>query len=386
MGGMGNGLQGGLGASHGRDAVVRDFRRRPGRDTRASLAGLAVVVGTLLTACGGGGSETPSSSPSTRPSTASASAAADGTRPEGNWTLVAWTTSRTDITVDQFTARTILGSFEPSCPSGPCALTLSPAGANGTYREPEAPPSKDATPPTQSIELAFDGKTYTGALPSRVVSCTTKDGTSVPKGYSVKTAYAFTFVPASGATPPRLQGTITYENSSTPAGKGKGCTPFGETEAVGGVPTGSLSADTAPSGRYEGTLSTTASTPTRLAPVGTTLWLGPITVAGSGAATTIEGLTKSKGPLALAGGGWSAEPAAGTMDCSAADGSVSTEGAEGTETFTGLHAVALTADARPVFVGGYRLRAEPNATGRKASCSLAVWEGRILLVPQGAGR
>ena len=346
----------------------------------------AILASGLLAACGGGGATAPVTSPeAAASSTAPSPAAGDGTRPEGRWSLVAWTVQRSDFDEAPQMARTILGSFEPACPSGPCDVTLNPAGLDGTFRDPESPARADATPSTKPIAFSWDGTTYRATTAPRTGSCTTASGTSVPDGYTSTNTLALTFVAATDGMPPRVHGTITSENKGTKASRAKGCTDFVETEAVGGVPAGSLPADTSPAGDYEGTLSSTSSTPTKLAPVGTTLTLGGLTAAGDAAAPTLTGVTGTAAPLAAGPPGWSGTTGVGTMDCSAPDGTGS-EGADATEQFTDLHAIALTADAEPVFTGGYRLRQNPNAAGLKASCSLAVWEGRILLVPQGAGR
>ena len=47
--------------------------------------------------------------------------------------------------------------------------------------------------------------------------------------------------------------------------------------------------------------------------------------------------------------------------------------------------VALTKDAKPIYAGSWKLRSNPNAASLKASCGLAVYEGRVCLVPRGAG-
>ena len=76
-----------------------------------------------------------------------------------------------------------------------------------------------------------------------------------------------------GGMPPRVHGTITSENKGTKASRAKGCTDYVETEAVGNSPP--LAPRRYVAGRRpEGTLSVTSSTPTKLAPVGTTLTLG----------------------------------------------------------------------------------------------------------------
>ena len=363
------------------------MRAAPDRATRGGTAVGVLLASGLLAACGGGGAAAPATSPEPAVSaTAPSPATGDGTRPEGNWTLVAWTAERSDSDKTPQEARTILGSFEPSCPSGPCDVTLNPAGSDGSFRDPEAPGGPDAKPTKKPIAFSWDGTTYRSTTPPRTESCTTAEGKSVPEGYTSTRTLTLTFVAATDGVPPRVHGTITHDNKGTKASRAKGCTDFVETEAVGGVPTGALPADTPPAGDYEGTLSATSSTPAKLAPVGTMLTLGKMSAAGDAAAPTLTGLTGSAAPLAGGPPGWSGTTPTAAMDCSAPDGSAGPDGADATEQFTDLHAIALTADAEPVFTGGYRLRQNPNAAGLKASCSLAVWEGRILLVPQGAGR
>ena len=73
------------------------------------------------------------------------------------------------------------------------------------------------------------------------------------------------------------------------------------------------------------------------------------------------------------------------MQCSAVGGAPTDKGADGTESFGAVHPVALTKDGAPIFAGTWKLRANPNATGLAAKCGLAVYEGRLYLVPRGAG-
>ncbi|WP_377645332.1 hypothetical protein [Oryzobacter terrae] len=355
----------------------------PRRAERLVALAATTSLALALAACGGGSTPSGSASPSGSPSPSAS--VGSTTRPEGPWTLVAWTVKRSDTTVEQRSARAILGTFDPSCETGACELTLSPAGADGTYREPEAPPGDGATPLTLPFTLAWKGSTYEGTLPFRVGSCTNAKGELVEKGYSTSTSMSLTFVPPAASAPARLHGTVTHVSKGTPASRKRGCTDFTETEAVTGVPTGSVAATAVPAGEYEGSLSTTATTPKRLAAVGSALWLGTMTVAGDAAAPTITGLARSTGPLTTGADGWSAAPPAGATQCRAPDGTVVDAGADGTETFGGLHAVALTKDGKPIFAGSWRLRSNPNAKGLKARCALAVYEGRLYLVPRGAG-
>ncbi len=342
-------------------------------------ASLAVV----LAACGGGSTPTDSASPS--PSASASPSVGSATRPEGPWTLVAWSTKRSDLTVEQRLARVILATMTSDCPSGPCELTMAPAGSKGSFREPEAPRRAGATPATSPFVLAWDGTSYSGGVKDRVGSCTTAKGEVVADGYTTTTTMSFTFVPAAGKAPARVHGTVTHDSKGTAKSRPKGCTDFLETESLGGVPTGSLDPQTAPAGEFEGTMVTTAATPKKLAAVGSSLWLGTITAAGDATAPTITGLTRSTGPLTAGADGWAAAPPSAPTQCTAPDGSGVDKGADGTEAFTGLHPVALTKDGKPIYAGSWRLRANPTATGLKSRCSLAVYEGRIYLVPRGAG-
>lgn len=296
-----------------------------------------------------------------------------------------WTVKRSDGPTEQRVARTILASFAPACPSGPCDLTVTPAGANGTYREPQAPPRTGDTPTTEPITLKWNGKAYVGRSKESVVSCTPAQGADVPKGYRTTTTWSLTFVAPGAGRPGRAHGTIVDEVKGNDASRPKGCTDFTETSAFGGVPTGSIDQKTAPTGTYDASMSSTASTPKSLAPVGRVLWLGTMSAAGSAEAPTITGLTKSKGTLTRGTDGWGVTTPTAPSDCRAADGSVASKGADGSESFAALHPVALTKDGAPIFAGTWRLRANPNATGLAADCTLAVYEGRLLLVPHGAG-
>lgn len=350
------------------------------RRGRASAGLVGLAVGLALTGCGGGaasGTGEPSRSPST--------ATAD-TRPEGPWTMVAWTVSRSDISVEQRMARTILATFTPACPSGPCDLTMAPAGRDGTYREPETPLAAGSTPTTATVDLTWDGAAYAGASGERTTSCTAKGGVVVPDGYRMATAFSLAFVPAAGATPARLHGTIEHTAKGTPAGLTKGCTDFVETEAVGGVRTGSLDPKTAPTGAYGASLTTAITTPKSVAATGSLLWLGTMSASGTGATGTITGLTGSPGPLSLTAGGWSATTPVAPSVCRAVSGATVASGADAQETFEDLHAVALTPDGEPIFTGRWKDRLNPNAAGLKGGCSLTAYEGRLLLVPEGAGQ
>ena len=346
---------------------------------------MGATLAVVLAACGGGSTPTDSATPSASASVSASPSAGSATRPEGPWTLVAWSMKRSDLKVEQRLARVILATMSSDCPSGPCELTLTPAGSDGSFREPEAPRQAGATPTTAPLVLAWDGTTYSGGVKARVGSCTTAKGEVVADGYSTTTTMSFTFVPAAGKTPARVHGTVTHDAKGTAKSRPKGCTDFLETESLGGVPTGSLDPKTAPSGEFEGTMVTTAATPKKLAAVGSELWLGTMTGAGDATAPTITGLTDATGPLTAGADGWGAALPAAPTSCVAPDGSQVAKGADGTESFTGLHPVALTKDGKPIFAGSWRLRANPNATGLKSSCGLAVYEGRIYLVPRGAG-
>jgi hypothetical protein len=346
----------------------------------APVTALALTT-ALLSACGG---DPPAkASPSVSPS---ASPAAASTRPEGDWTLVTWTVARSDTKDVQPMAHTLLAAFTPSCASGPCDVAMKPAGAEGTYREPQTPLLEGDTGSSQTVALTWDGKVYTSHEPERKVSCTPVAGKVVPEGYSMTRVTSLTFVPANATTPPRVHGTIKQTAKGTPAGLAKGCTNFEETQSVGGVATGSLDPTTPLVGTYGGSFTSTKSTPAALAPVGSLLWLGPMTVSGSGPSVAITGLAASPGPLAVGAEGWSARTPAAAASCRSADGAVTAKGADATETFDKLRAVALTEDGRPIFTGTWRDRINPNAEGLKAECSLAVYEGRLILVPDGAGR
>ena len=356
-------------------------RRRAERGG-ALLAGVPLVV--LLGACGGAPTATDSVSPS--PSASPSPSLTSATRPEGPWTLVAWTTERSDTEVEQRLSRVLLVTMSSGCPSGPCELTLSPAGGNGTYREPGLPVREGSMPLTVPFVLAWDGAAYSGALEPRTSSCTTAKGEVVPDGYTTTLAMSFTFVPPAAGTPARVHGTTTEVAKGTAKGKPKGCTDYRETEALGGVPTGSLDATAGPTGEFDATMVTTvATTPKQIAPAGSRLWLGTMKAGGDAAAPTITGLTGSTGPLTAGADGWAASPPTAPMQCGAPDGSPVDGGADGTEVFGALRPVALTEDGAPIFAGTWSLRSNPNATGLKSRCSLATYEGRIYLVPRGAG-
>ena len=371
-------------------------------DRRKGVAALALVV-AFASGCGAGATPAASSDTAAAPATTTAARAATSTstadatstaastgdpmhRPEGAWTLVSWTIKRSDSKVTQPIASVILGTLKPSCPSGPCDLTLTPAGAGGTYREPEAPPAADADPSTKPVELRWEGKSYVGRSAPRVVSCTPQvGGASLAGGYQTKSTLTLTFAPPSGNTPAGVHGTIAVTNTGTKAGKGKGCTDFTEIQAIAGSPSTSVDQVTPLQGTYDASMSATGSTPKSLAPVGRGFWLGPMTASGATAARTLTGLTSSAAPLAMADDGWAGNAPSASTDCQGVDGSVTKKGADGLESFSGIHPVALTEGGTPIFAGVWKLRTNANAVGLKAGCSLTRWEGRLILLPHGAG-
>lgn len=361
--------------------------RRHAAERPTALLAVALVA-TLSGACGGG-SDTPTvptTSTGATGSSLASSPSGDATRrPEGPWTLAAWTVKRSD-SVTNPTGRILLGTLTPSCPSGPCDVTLAPAGANGTYREPEAPPGTDGQPATEPIRLLWDGKAYVGREKPRVVGCspTGKVAENIEKGYTVQRTMTMTFVPPSGKAPASVHGTIVSTSTGSAAGKAKGCTDFVETEAFGGSPTGSVDAATPLEGEYDASMSSTGSTPSRLAPVGQPLWLGSMKVTGSNGAQTIRGLTTATASLTRAPTGWGGTAPAAPFDCQDPAGTSSAKGADATETFSAVRPVAVTKAGQAIFAGSWGLRANPNATGLKAACSLVEYEGRLVLVPHGA--
>lgn len=357
-------------------------------DRRWAALGSVAALTIPLAGCGGTtpAGSAPASSSALASSMRSPSASAGSeTRPEGPWTIVAWTVKRSDGPTEQRTAGTMLASLDPTCPSGPCDLTVTPAGVDGTYREPQAPAGAGATPSSEPITLTWDGNAYVGRTKERVVSCTPAEGDDVPQGYRARTTWSLTFVPPEDGGPARVHGTVVEEAKGTAGSRPKGCTDFTETRAFGGAPTGSIDPKVAPEGKYDASMSSTASTPKSLAPVGQVLWLGPMTAGGPPGAPTITGLTKSRGALTWQADGWGGTTPTAPSDCLGADGAVTAGGADGSESFTALRPVALTKDGTPIFAGTWRLRANPNDKGLAAECSLAVYEGRLLLVPDGAG-
>ena len=359
---------------------------RPRRDRGAAVLALGVVA-ALASACGSDDEMAQSAGPASGPtSTASASGDPAG-RPEGDWTIVKWTVKRSDSASNPM-AEITLGTLTPSCASGPCDLTLAPAGANGTYAESEAPPPVKGTPPSkEAVPLRWDGTSYVGKTGPKVVSCnpTGLVSDSVDDGYATRRTITLTFVPPSGDTAARMHGTIVDTNKGIKTAKAKGCTDYVVTWAVGASPTGSLDAETPLKGKYDASMSSTGSTPKGLAPVGQELWLGPMTAAGGTDALTLTGLAASKAPLTRGQDGLSGQAPAAPVDCRATDGSTIAKGADGRETFSDMHAVALTEEGDPLFAGVWSLSSKPNATGLSSKCSPAQYQGRVILVPHGAG-
>jgi hypothetical protein len=371
-----------------------------GAERRRGAAALALVW-ACASGCTGGSTPavsphssaavgaTPSAKPTATTATATATPTATSVgdpthRPEGAWTLVAWTTKRSDISVNQPIARVILGSLTPSCPSGPCNLTLRPGGAGGSYQEPEAPLGVGVKPSTKPVELRWDGHSYVGKAAPRLVSCTPRTGPVVPDGYSTQSEVTLVFVPPSRNTPAGVHGTTTSTNKGTKAGKGKGCTDFVETEAIAGSPSGSIASSTLANATYDASMSSSGSTPKSLAPVGRGYWLGAMAVAGDADAPTITGLTSAVAPLSMVDDGWAGSAPSAPLDCQAIDGSLAKKGADALESFSGLHPLAMTASGAPIYAGVWRLRTNANEVGLKAGCSLTRWEGRLILVPHGS--
>lgn len=372
-------------------------------ERRHGFAALALVVATA-SACGGG--STPATSPSTSAgpattasapttttaptsvATATATTAGDSEhRPEGAWTLVAWTTKRSDTQDNQPIARVILGTLKPSCSSGPPDLTLTPAGSGGTYNEPEAPPAAGEKPSTTPVELRWGGTTYVSRTKPTVNSCTPQVGAAaVPGGYTTQSTLTLSFTPPSGDTPARVHGSNTVKNTGSKTGKSKGCTDFTETQAVAGSPSGSLERLTPLPGKYDASMTSTGSTPKSLAPVGRGYWLGTMPVVGAPNARSITGISSAAAPLASANDGWAGNAPSAPVDCQGIDNSVTKKGADGLESFSGIHPIALTKSGAPIYAGVWRLRTNANAVGLKAGCSLTRWEGRLILVPQGGSQ
>lgn len=365
-------------------------------ERRNGLAALALVVATA-SACGGG------SAPATSPSTSASPAASSSTptsappstvaavgnstqRPEGAWTLVTWPIKRSDTKDFQPIASISNTTITPSCTQGPCDLAFGTAASSDTSNGSGPALTTGAVDSAKLLQFRWDGTSYVASKPAREVSCTAKVGAAeIPKGYTSKSTFKLTFLPPSADGPARLHGTVIETNVGTKAGKGKGCRDFTETSAVSGSSTGSVDAAALPQGAYDASMSSTGSTPKSLAPVGVGFWLGPMTASGTKDAPTITGLTSATAPLATVKEGWDGNAPSAPMDCQAIDGSNTTKGADGLESFSGLHPVAVTKTGDPIFSGTWRLSTNPNEVGLKAGCSLTRWEGRLLLVPHGAG-
>lgn len=301
--------------------------------------------------------------------------------------MVTWTTARSDVADDQPQARVKLGTLTPKCPAGPCDITLAPAGAEGTYREPEAPVPDGPTKAGDPAQFRWDGKAYVSESAKTKGSCTAKVGAKeIPDGYLSSTKTTFTFVPPSGDAPARLQGQVISTNMGTKAGKAKGCTDFVETKALAGSPTRSVDRSAPAPGKYDASMISFGSTPSSLAPVGSGFWLGPMVVGGSPDAVTITALTSSAARLSATDGGWAGKAPPAPIACQNPTGTTTDKGSDGAESFSDVHAVAVTKDGAPIYVGRWGMRTNPNAVGLKAGCSLTRWEGRLVLVPSGAGR
>lgn len=301
--------------------------------------------------------------------------------------MVTWTTARSDAGADQPQARVVLGTLTPKCPAGPCDITLAPAGAAGTYREPEAPVLDGATKAGEPAEFRWDGAAYVSESPKAKVSCTPKVGAKeIPDGYTESTQTTLTFVPPSGGAPPRLQGQVISTNAGSKASKAKGCTDFVETMALAGSPTGSLDRSAPAPGEYDASMKSAGSTPSSMAPVGSGFWLGPMVVAGTPDAPTITALTSSAAPLSATDGGWAGNAPPAPIGCQDPAGTTTDKGSDGSESFSDVHAVAATKDGASIYVGTWGMRTNPNAVGLKAGCSLTRWGGRLVLVPHGADR
>lgn len=290
--------------------------------------------------------------------------------------MVAWTTKRSDQGSPHPQARIFLGTWTPSCASGPCDTTLAPAGADGSFRDPEAPLAEGSEPTTTPIALTWDGTSYANTSEPRVVSCTTASGSLIPDGYTSTSEMSVRFVAGEGDAKPRVEGTIVSSAVGSAASRAKGCTDFVATEEFVGSPTGSVDSALLPEGEVSASLTSTG---TPVASRGTVLWLGTMTLT-AGSPARITGLTKASGDLVEASGGWGAK-AAGPSACSGTGGAVVDKGADGVEEFTGLKAVALTSSGEPILAGTWTLGLTPNATGTAAKCAATSYAGRVVLVP-----
>ncbi len=110
-----------------------------------------------------------------------------------------------------------------------------------------------------------------------------------------------------------------------------------------------------------------------------------MTASGTTDAPAITGMTSAVAPLAQGRDGWAGDAPGAPVDCEGIDGSLTSEGSDGLESFADLRPVAATEGGSSIFAGVWRMRTNPNGVGLKAGCSLTRWEGRLLLVPTGAG-
>lgn len=298
-----------------------------------------------------------------------------------------WTVKRSDqASITQPMSRILLTTMTPGCPSGPCDLTMAPAGQAGTYRDPRVPIPAGVTPYKGTYALKWDGSGWVATTPAATSSCTVKTGV-IASGYTMTSTMRLQFVPASGGVPARVHGTLTAKATGTAQSRKQGCTDFVETEAIGGAATSTVepATDAAPPlGEYDGTVGTTALSPAELGAAGTPFWLGPMTLGGSASAPTISGLTRTVTGLTRAQGGWTADVASTPFDCQGKNGTTVARGTDATEGFRSLHPIAYTKPGTPILSGTWRLHTNPTASGVAGTCFTSTWEGVITLVPKGA--
>lgn len=337
------------------------------------------VVALLATACGGGsGGSATGPTRTTRPEP-------NTTRPEGPWTFIAADTSRSDAPdAPKGHAAELHLSLEPACAEGPCDIAVTPNGVDGTALPKGYPRADEADPtPFEPFELTWDeeSRTYTRTTSSTAPeSCTNPEGTTIDSAYDISRTWTLEFRTPDGERPASLVGTYSRKLTATPAGAAAGCHSFDQAGTLLGAPTGSLEGDAAANLAAGYVLTLAVEKTERGEPpwiVGNSFaWNAveePIKVEKSGEGFAITGVFGGTAPLSRGASGWDAtiqelDPGCGPE-------------APVTETYSGLHPVAMSQDGSFVLAGSWSLVYTLTPGASPEACQPSTDTAYVILVP-----
>ncbi len=357
------------------------MRLRPGlhRSLGSALAGIGLMA-LLATSCGGNTSDSAKARPS-KPVKTTTTVSAKEQRPEGRWTFVDTTISRSDVAdYKPGHSSVALEQLTPKCDTAPCDVDVTPAGANGTYL-----PSGVAfidKPSTKPYNYTWNAiaKTYTFAGEPSGSSCTNSDGRIVQDAYTKTTSRTLTYRPAAADRPATMAGTYTTKVESTAAGLKDKCTPFTESGTVAATPTGALVGKFTPDlvGAYETTEVVTKVEPANTRTPGFTGSLGEFQIKAPGEGYALKGLI-GEAKLAPDGDGFSGSTPEVEGPCSTTP--ETPKAFTRVEKFTDLAAIALTTDGDPILAGKWATSDIPTPVGVASNCTASTNTGYVVLVP-----